>query len=157
MFRKLVFSFCFIACIMTLKAQDYQKFREIDSLISVVNNSAIEAKTDTIIHDQPSWGIKSRTFYTKIVLNSEIRKIVQRTINITTIDGNVQEVELVNSYNYYLGNVIKVEEAGFSSGKAFFTSCYFSNMELLYTSQQSKNGPRRARALLEMAMIALKK
>lgn len=137
-------------------AQDSLKLKQIDSLVNVINHSAIKPQYDSVLQNYPDLGLKIRTDLTMIKDGSQLKKYEQKVISESKENGVIVLMNGSNAFYFDSNKLIKVEEMAKQGDKEVYYAWYFSNGKAIYNTMQSGKAAERAALLLTLGDSFLK-
>jgi hypothetical protein len=149
----------FVASLITITvySQDSAKMRQIDALVSLINNSNFKVQRDSIIQDLPEYGISMRTYLTAVIDGTELKKYVNNVHSTTQENGVSKQMVGENAFYFDHNKLIKVEEYGKQDDKKIEMLWYYEDDKPIYYTLKSDKAKDRAEQLLGMAKIILEK
>ena len=145
---------------LTFKAfsQNTVKIRQIDSLVSQINNSGFKTEHDTIINDVPSVGMSMKTIITAVTDNGYLKKYVNNISGSQKEqDGTTKQNSGSNAFYFDQNKLIKVEEYFIQDNEKIEAQWYYSDDKPLYYTVHNDRSEARANLLLSMAKTMLSK
>jgi len=138
-------------------AQETPQTKNIDAIVSRINQSEYQIKKDTIIQDKPEYGLKMTTYLTMKVVENQLKKyenIVYTTFNQT---GTTKEITTSTTFYYDQNKLIKVEEYMIEGSSKKVMNWYYFEDKPLYYDLKSEKAEDRAKMLLNISEAMLKK
>ena len=152
---KTTLTIIFILAVSGVYAQDTLKIRQIDALVSAINNSPLPVKRDTLIQNAPT-GLKMTTYLSMIMDGGELLKYVNH-VNMTMQEKGVsRKMTAANTFYYNHNKLIKVEEYMIEGDEKTTFDWYYSDDKPLYATVPPEKAGDRATVLLTMSKAMLK-
>jgi hypothetical protein len=151
---KTIFAIIFMLAVSGVYAQDTLKIRQIDALVSAINNSPLPIKRDTLI--QNTGGLKMTTYLSMIMEGGELLKYVNH-VNMAMLEKGVsRKMTASNTFYYSHNKLIKVEEYMIEGDEKTTFDWYYSDDKPLYATVPPEKAGDRATVLLTMSKAMLK-
>lgn len=152
---KTIFSFIFLLIFLNVHSQDSLKIKQIDSIVLNINSSDLPVQKDTVILDQPQFGVKMTTDMSIIINDKNLLKYVQNVNGVIKENGNDRQMNTSSTFYYDNNKLIKVEEYLIEGDKKGDMNWYFSDDKLLYYTFESERSEERANMLLTLSKTIL--
>jgi len=153
---KLTLSVFFLFSFSKGYSQVSLKVKQIDTLVSTINNSTLPVHKDTLRQDHPEMGLNITTYLSMTVSGKELLKFVNYVITTRTEDGIAQQMTASNTFYYDHNNLIKVEEYLIQDAIKKEANWYYADGKPLYYTLQSDKAESRAALLHTMSKSMLK-
>ena len=138
-------------CTIKGYCQDTLKIRQIDSLVSVINQSGLIIQNDSIFQDHPELGLTMKIYLTMALDGNKLKKYVNKGIAVRVEKGISKQMTTSNTFYFDNDKLIKVEEFAIEGEKKLYADWYYSENKSLYYTHQSDKSESRAALLLTMA------
>ncbi len=137
-------------------SQDTSRIKQIDSLVSSINNSTFAIRRDTLIQNHPEVGLNITTYLSMMLNGSELLKYVNFVNSTMKQNAATRHLTSSNSFYYDHNQLIKVEEFIIEGDKKKTADWYYFEDKPLYYTLQSDQAADRASLLLTMSKAMLK-
>ena len=148
--KKILFSTLLLFTINS-NCQDTLKVRQIDSLVSVINQSNLVIQNDSILQDRPELGLAMKTYLTMALDGNKLKKYINKVNSVRLEKGISKQMTASNTFYFDQDKLIKVEEFVIEGDKKLYFDWYYSENKPLYYTYQSEKSESRATLLLTMA------
>lgn len=138
-------------------AQETPKTKDIDIIVSRINQSEYQVKKDTIIQDKPEYGLKMTTYLTMKVAANQLKKYENFVYTTLNQNGISREITTSTAFYYDQNKLIKVEEYMIEGSTKKVMNWYYSEDKPLYYDLKSEKAEDRAKMLLTVSEAMLKK
>ena len=135
--------------------QDTVKLKQIDILVSQINNADLKINHDTIMNDIPAVGLKMKTILTASTDNGILKKFTNSVISTENANGIVKETVGVNTFYFDQNKLIKVEEYLIKDNEKKQAEWYYADDKPLHYTVQTDRSKERAELLLLMGKTML--
>ena len=154
--KKILFSALLMLFTIKSSCQDTVKVQQIDSLVSVINQSNLIIQNDSILQDRPELGVTMKTYLTIALDGNKLKKYINKVSSVRLEKGISKQMIASDTFYFDEDKLIKVEELVIEGDKKqYFNWYYFENKPLYYTYQSEKSASR-ATLLLAMGSGILK-
>lgn len=138
-------------------AQETSKTKNIDAIVSRINQADYQTKKDTIIQDKPEYGLKMTTYLTMKVADNQLKKYENLVYTTLTQNGIAKEITTSSTFYYDQNKLIKVEEYLIEGSSKKVMNWYYSEDKPLYYDLKSEKAEDRAKMLLIVSEAMQKK
>lgn len=153
---KTVLTVIFILGLTSGHCQDILKIKQIDAIVSSINNSTLPTQKDTLVQNRPEIGLKMTTYLTMIVNGGELLKYVNYVNTTMTENTKTRQITTSSSFYYDHNKLIKVEEYLLEGEKKKTAEWYYADDKPLYYTLQSDKAAERANLLIALSKGMLK-
>lgn len=137
-------------------AQKILEPKEIEIIVKNINEGKYEIKKDSLIQNNPEYGMKMKTYLTAVIDGKNLKKYENFVYSLINQTGINREITTSSTFYYDKNSLIKVEEYMIEGDSKKTIDWYFFEDKLLYHNFKSKKAEERGTLLLNMSKEILK-